>query len=57
MTRFAPIALLLALSGCATTSQYLNCENARVTAQAALDAVNYACPVPEDTTAVPAEGE
>ena len=42
------IAALLALTGCATTASYVNCDNAatvKAAAQATIDAVEYACPI------------
>lgn len=46
MTRIALIAAIMLLPGCATTAAYVNCDSARAAAQAAKDAVDYACPVP-----------
>jgi uncharacterized lipoprotein YajG len=52
MIRAAAIAAVLLLTGCETTKSYLNCDNAdavKAAAQAAINAIDYACPVPSDS--------
>lgn len=49
MLKAATIAALLLLPGC-VTSQVVNCANAataKAAAQSVIDAVDYACPVPQ----------
>lgn len=48
MGKFLSIAALVALSGCATTSKIVNCDNAakvRAAAALAIQAVDRACPI------------
>ncbi|MFZ4687840.1 MAG: hypothetical protein ACOYLS_01250 [Polymorphobacter sp.] len=51
--RLMMAALALAVTGCATTSSFVNCKNAATVRQAAaatVQAIDLACPMPDAVT-------